>query len=121
MQASKLLPIGALALAFAIGPAEAAPAHPTTSPLGKAEANAVTQVQWGYGYRRHRRGWGPGPWLGLGAGVVIGTIIANRPATAAIRAPSARRISGPSSGARASIRRIRAKGGSAPTSSNAQL
>jgi hypothetical protein len=77
MQASKLLPIGALALAFAMGPAEAAPVAPATSPLGKAEANAVTQVQWGYGYRRHRRGWGPGPWLGLGAGVVIGTIIAN--------------------------------------------
>src|SRR5262245_25688849 len=31
MQASKLLPIGALALAFAIGPAEAAPA-PTSPP-----------------------------------------------------------------------------------------
>jgi hypothetical protein len=75
MQACKLLPIGALALAFAIGPAEAAPAASTTSPLGKSEASAVTQVQWGY--RRHRRGWGPGPWLGLGAGVVIGTIIAN--------------------------------------------
>jgi hypothetical protein len=77
MQASKLLPVGALALAFAMGPAEAAPAAPAISPLGKAEANAVTHVQWGYGYRRHRRGWGPGPWLGLGAGVVIGTIIAN--------------------------------------------
>jgi hypothetical protein len=75
MQARKLLPIGALALAFAIGPAEAAPALSTTSPLDKAEASAATQVQWGY--RRYRRGWGPGPWLGLGAGVVIGTIIAN--------------------------------------------
>jgi hypothetical protein len=77
MQASKLLPIGALALAFAIGPAEAAPA-PTTSPLGKSEASATTQVQWGYHrYHHHRRGWGAAPWIGLGAGVVIGTIIAN--------------------------------------------
>jgi len=78
MQASKLLPIGALALAFAIGPAEAAPAVPATSPLGKSEASATTQVQWGYRrYHHHRRGWGAAPWIGLGAGVVIGTIIAN--------------------------------------------
>ena len=48
MQASKLLPIGALALAFAIGPAQAAPATPATSPLGKSEASATTQVQWGH-------------------------------------------------------------------------
>ena len=69
MQANKLLPIGALALAFAIGPAEATPA-PTTSPLGKSEASAMTQVQWGYRrYHHHRRGWGAAPWIGLGAGV----------------------------------------------------
>jgi len=81
MPKCKLLPIGALALAFAIGPAEAAPAAPTTSPSSASEANAVTQVQWGYrrgyGHRHGRRGWGAAPWLGLGAGVVIGTIIAN--------------------------------------------
>lgn len=76
MSIYKLMPIvGALALAFAIGPAQAAPAAPATSPLSASEANAVTPVQWGY--RRHRRGWGAAPWLGLGAGVVIGTIIAN--------------------------------------------
>ena len=76
MSIYKLMPIvGALALAFAIGPAQAAPAAPTTSPLSASEANAVTPIQWGY--RRHRRGWGAAPWLGLGAGVVIGTIIAN--------------------------------------------
>lgn len=76
MSTYKLMPIvGAVALAFAIGPADAAPAASTTSPLGKSEVGAVTQVQWGY--RRYRRGWGPGPWLGLGAGVVIGSIIAN--------------------------------------------
>ena len=76
MSIYKLMPIvGALALAFAIGPAQAAPAAPATSPLSASEANAVTPIQWGY--RRHRRGWGAAPWLGLGAGVVIGTIIAN--------------------------------------------
>ena len=75
MPTYKLLPIGALALAFAIGPAEAAPAAPTTSPAGKFETSAVTQVQWGY--RRYRRGWGAAPWIGLGAGVAIGAIIAN--------------------------------------------
>ena len=46
MQANKLLPIGALALAFAIGPAEAAPA-PTTSPLGKSEASATPKSSGG--------------------------------------------------------------------------
>lgn len=78
MSICKLLPMGALALAFAFAPAEAAPLAPATSTASNPEANAVTQVQWGYRrYPRHRRGWGPGPWLGLGAGVVIGTIIAN--------------------------------------------
>jgi hypothetical protein len=82
----KLLPIGALACAFAFTPAEAAPTAPMTAAAiaVKADTSAVTNVQWwggrrypyrgGYGYRR---GWGPGPWLGLGAGVVIGSIIAN--------------------------------------------
>ena len=75
----KLLPIGALALAFTFAPAEAAPTAPSAAIAGKSDASAVTQVQWGWGYRRYgyRRGWGPGPWLGLGAGVVIGSIIAN--------------------------------------------
>ena len=71
----KLMPIGAVALAFAFGSAEASPAQTATSIAPKAEAGgAVTQVQWG---GRRRRGWGPGPWLGLGAGVAIGAIIAN--------------------------------------------
>ena len=77
----KLLPLGAVALAFAVAPANAAPTAPATAAVAsKLENSAVTQVQWwggrryGYGYRR---GWGPGPWLGLGAGVVIGSIIAN--------------------------------------------
>ncbi len=78
MSIYKLMPIvGALALAFAIGPAQAAPVAPTTSPLSASEANAVTPVQWGYRRGYGRRGWGAAPWLGLGAGVVIGTIIAN--------------------------------------------
>jgi hypothetical protein len=81
----KLLPIGGVALAFAVAPAEAAPAAPmpVAAIAGKSDASAVTKVQ-GWGYRRYpyrggyyRRGWGPGPWLGLGAGVVIGSIIAN--------------------------------------------
>ena len=82
-----LLPIGALACAFAFSPAQAAPAAPAAvaAIASNADATAVTKAQWwggrrypyyrgGYGYRR---GWGPGPWLGLGAGVVIGSIIAN--------------------------------------------
>jgi hypothetical protein len=78
----KLLPIGAVALAFAVAPAKAAPAVPATGAViaGKSDASAVTKVQWGWGYRRYpyyRRGWGPGAWLGLGAGVVVGSIIAN--------------------------------------------
>jgi hypothetical protein len=77
----KMLPIGALAAAFAVLPAEAAPIAPATGAIAKSDTSAVTQAQWGWGYRRYgygyRRGWGPGPWLGLGAGVVIGSIIAN--------------------------------------------
>jgi len=82
-----LLPAGALAVAFALSPAHAAPAAPAAvaAIASNADATAVTKAQWwggrrypyyrgGYGYRR---GWGPGPWLGLGAGVVIGSIIAN--------------------------------------------
>src|SRR4051812_27097192 len=65
----KLLPIGAVALAFAFAPAEAAQAVPATGAAiaGKSDASAVTKVQWGWGYRRYpyyRRGWGPGAWLG---------------------------------------------------------
>jgi hypothetical protein len=77
----KALPLGAVAVAFALTPAEAAPVAPTTTAAIMSETNAVTPVQWGWGGRRyhygHRRGWGPGPWLGLGAGVIIGSIIAN--------------------------------------------
>ena len=75
MSISKLVPIGALALAIGFAPAEAAPAAPAPSVVSKSEVSTVMPVQWGY--RRYRRGWGPGPWLGLGAGVVIGSIIAN--------------------------------------------
>ena len=72
MSMSKILSLGALALAFAFAPAQAAPAAPTSDLAGisKAAATDTTQVH-------YRRGWGPGPWLGLGAGVVIGSIIAN--------------------------------------------
>jgi hypothetical protein len=78
MSISKLLPIGALTLAFAFAPAQAAPAAPTTSPAGKSEASTAMQAQWGYRrHPRHRRGGGAAPWLGLGAGIVLGAIIAN--------------------------------------------
>jgi BA14K-like protein len=78
----KLLPISAVALAFAFTPANAAPMASATAPAVKSDASVVTQVQ-GWGYRRYpyrgggRRGWGAAPWIGLGAGVVIGSIIAN--------------------------------------------
>jgi hypothetical protein len=75
----QLLPLGALALAFAFTPAQAAPAAPSIAIAAKSDAGAVTKVQgWGWrrGYRGYR-GWGPGAWLGLGAGVVVGSIIAN--------------------------------------------
>jgi len=78
MSAPKLLSVGVLAFAFAVGPADAGPASSVTAMLGKADvANAATQVQWrrGGGWRR---GWGPGPWIGLGAGVAAGLIIADR-------------------------------------------
>src|SRR6185312_8141601 len=78
----KLLPIGAVALAFAVAPAQAAPTAPATAAaiVGKADASAVVQAQfWGYRrpYRPYRRGWGAAAWIGLGAGVVVGSIIAN--------------------------------------------
>jgi hypothetical protein len=80
---TKLLPVGALALAFAFSPAQAAPAGPVTAPAAKADSSVVSQVQW-WGHRRYPRygrgygrGWGPAPWLGLGAGIVAGAIIAN--------------------------------------------
>jgi hypothetical protein len=81
MSMLKLAPLGALALAFAYAPAQAAPVVPATAPAAKSDTSVVTQAQWGYRrypyYRGYRRGWGPGPWLGLGAGVVIGSIIAS--------------------------------------------
>ena len=78
----KLLPIGAVALAFAVAPAKAAPAVPATGAViaGKSDASAVTKVQWGWGYRRYpyyRRGWGPSAWLKLNADVMVRSIIAN--------------------------------------------
>ena len=73
MSLRKLAPIGAVALAFAFGPAEAAPATAAAGSIAKADTgSAVTQVQWG-----RRRGWRAGPWIGLGTGVVIGGIIAS--------------------------------------------
>jgi hypothetical protein len=75
MNTWKLVPIGMVALAFAVGPVEAAPAPAAAATAVKADTgSAVEQVQWGY----RRRGWGPGPWIGLGAGVVVGTIIADQ-------------------------------------------
>jgi hypothetical protein len=78
MSMSKILSLGALALAFAFAPTQAAPAAPASELAGisKAAATDTTQVHYRRGWRGGR-GWGPGPWLGLGAGVVIGSIIAN--------------------------------------------
>ena len=60
-------------------PAQAAPATPATSPLGKSEAKRRPKCSGDY--RRYHGVTGaagePAPWLGLGAGVVIGSIIAN--------------------------------------------
>ena len=74
MSIRKLASIGAVALAFAVGPAQAGPAPTASGPALTADAGSqVTQVEWRH---RHRgRGWGP--LVGLGAGVVIGSIIAN--------------------------------------------
>jgi hypothetical protein len=75
----KLLPIGALALAFTFAPAEAAPHGTVGRDCGQVRRQRCHPGAVGWGYRRYGygRGWGPGPWLGLGAGVVIGSIIAN--------------------------------------------
>ena len=80
MTACKLMPIvGALALAFAIGPAEAAPAAPATSALERrprAERRYPGTV--GVSSRHgHRRGWGAAPVARTGRRRLIGTIIAN--------------------------------------------
>ena len=73
MSIRKLAAAGAVALAFAFGPAEAGPAQTATAAVKAEAGGVVTQVQyWG-----RRRGWGAGPWIGLGAGVVAGAIIAN--------------------------------------------
>jgi hypothetical protein len=72
MSIRKLAPIGAVALAFMFGPAEAGPAQTATSVVKAGAGSAVSQVQSG-----RRRGWGAAPWIGLGAGVAIGTIIAD--------------------------------------------
>ena len=78
----KLLSAGALAVACAVLPAQAAPATPAAAVAAKADtASLLTQAQWGgrrggY-YRPYRRGWGAAPWVGLGASVVIGSIIAS--------------------------------------------
>ena len=124
-------------LAFAVGPAEAAPAAPTTSPLGKVrsecgDASAVgirgTAATGAAGDRARGSGSAPAsssapssPTRPIGRGAATTTTTTpmtapttTPPAIAAIRAPSARRTSAPSSGARASTRPIRARSGSAP-------
>ena len=78
----KLLPIGAVALAFAFAPAEAAPQHRQRGrDCGQVRRQRGHPSAVGWGYRRYPYGLSPrvgaGPWLGLGAGVVIGSIIAN--------------------------------------------
>ena len=138
----KLLPLGAVALAFAVAPANAAPTASATAAIAPKLENSDSHAsavvgrppRYGYGYRR---GWGPGPWLGLGAGVVVGSIIANeayRPRPGyyyddyAYNGPyyypsaysgdprrSAPRTSARSSGIRACTRPIPARSGSAPT------
>ena len=77
MSIRKLAPIGAMALALTLGPAEAAPAQTVSSLANSAlKANAGTAVtQAGWRHRRWRRRGGG--LIGLGAGLVIGGIIAN--------------------------------------------
>ena len=60
MSMSKMLSLGALALAFAFAPAQAAPAAPTSELAGisKAAATDTTQVHYRRGWRGGR-GWGP--------------------------------------------------------------
>ena len=77
MSTWKLLPIGALALAFGFAPAEAGPAAQTPAPvIASGDASAgVTEVRYrGRGYRG--RGYGRGIGIGLGVGV-LGAIIAS--------------------------------------------
>jgi len=78
MSLRKLAPIGAMALALTLGPAEAAPAQTVTS-IGhsalRADAgSAVTEVGWRHRHHRWRRRGGA--LIGLGAGIIIGSIIA---------------------------------------------
>ena len=80
MSLRKLAAIGAVALAFTLGPAEAAPAQTATSLAHSAlradAGSAVTEVGWRH--RRHRWRRRGGALFGLGAGIVIGSIIANQ-------------------------------------------
>jgi hypothetical protein len=68
--ARKLLPAGALALALAFSPVQAAPVASSIAAAAKSGAGGLATPV-------HRRGWGAAPWIGLGAGVVIGSIIAS--------------------------------------------
>lgn len=71
MSTWKFLPIGVLALAFGLAPAQAGPAaQAVATTAGKAAADsAIVKVQ--------RRGYGRGLGLGLGLGIFGGAIIAN--------------------------------------------
>ena len=76
MSIHKLLPIGALALACAFAPAQAAPSAQMLSGTGNAAQSApegVTQVQYRRGHGHRHRGWGRGIGLGLG---ILGGIVA---------------------------------------------
>jgi hypothetical protein len=70
---AKPLALGAVAMLLALAPASAAPAG--VQSLNVAPANAVQSVQH---WRRGGWGWGAAPWIGLGAGIVVGSIIADR-------------------------------------------
>ena len=63
----KIVPVGVLALAFALAPAQAAPAAPPSA-VATGASNDIVKV---------RRGWGPGLGIGLGLGLFGGAVIAN--------------------------------------------
>lgn len=65
----RLLPVAAVALAFAVGPAQAAPVTPASpaAVAGTPDANII----------KVRRGFGTGLGVGLGIGLFSGAVIAN--------------------------------------------
>jgi hypothetical protein len=75
----KLAPAGAVALAFAFSPAQAAPAGPAMAApaeMAKSAADGVTQVQYRRGHGHRHRGWGRGVGIGLGLGILGGIVAA---------------------------------------------